>query len=127
MSRRANASHPAESKPRRLAESDDATTPALYQTGTSHHNQILAQRVSVPRGGGARLERDTGTDCTCRSVRLEQGIDAYIAGEILDRAFGGRLRPASSDLQVLLRLLSSLRRSQSDNERRLAAFACTRH
>src|SRR5437016_13071956 len=58
--------------------------------------------MSVPRGTGAGLERYTGTYCTGRSVPLKQGINAYITSEILDRPFGGGLRPASSDLQVLL-------------------------
>src|SRR5437667_1031379 len=58
--------------------------------------------MSVPRGTGAGLERDTGTDCTGRIVPLKQGVNAYIASEILHRPFGGSLRPASSDLQVLL-------------------------
>ena len=58
--------------------------------------------MSVPRGTGAGLERYTGTYCTGRSVPLKQGINAYITSEILDRPFGGSLRPASSDLQVLL-------------------------
>src|SRR2546428_5319838 len=58
--------------------------------------------MSMPRGTGAGLERYTGTYCTGRSVPLKQGINAYITSEILDRPFGGSLRPASSDLQVLL-------------------------
>ena len=80
----------------------DGATPALYQTGTGYHDQSLAQRMSVPRGTRAGLERHTGTYCTGRSVPLKQGINAYITSEILDRPFGGGLRPASSDLQVLL-------------------------
>ena len=80
----------------------DGATPALHQTGTGYHDQSLAQRMSVPRGTGVGLERDTGTYCTGRSVPLKQGINAYIASEILHRPSGGSLRPTSSDLQVLL-------------------------
>ena len=69
----------------------DRASPALYQAATRRHDQGLAQRVGVPCGTGARLERDTGADRARWIVCLEQGVNAHGAGEILRRSFGGRL------------------------------------
>src|SRR5258708_2914655 len=69
----------------------DWTTPALDPAIASRHNQGLAQGVSMPGGPSARLERDTGADHACRIGCLEQGVNTYRAGKVLDRSFTGRL------------------------------------
>src|SRR6266700_1920929 len=69
----------------------DRTTPALDPAAASRHDQGLAQRVAVPCGPSAGLERDTCADRACRLGCLEQGVNAYRAGKILGRSFAGRL------------------------------------
>jgi hypothetical protein len=62
----------------------DRTTPALYPAAAGRHDQGLAQRVAVPCCPSAGLERDTGADRACRIVCLEQGVNVYSAGKILE-------------------------------------------
>src|SRR5712692_155008 len=69
----------------------DRTAPALYPAEALRQDQGLAQRVAVPCGPSAGLERDTGADRACRIRCLEQGVNAYRAGKILGRTFAGRL------------------------------------
>src|SRR5579872_6587604 len=57
--------------------------------------------MGVPGGASARLERDTGADCTCRSGRLEQRINAYCTGKVLSRSFAGRLCATSFNVHFL--------------------------
>src|SRR5271166_1877254 len=79
----------------------DGATPALCEAAASRHDQGLAQWVGVPCCPSAGLERDTGTNYACRSICLEQGVDAHCAGKILDRSFAGRLRATSFDVHFL--------------------------
>ncbi len=67
------------------------TAPAQHQAATIYHDQVLPQRMRVPRGPGAWLERDAGAERARRTGRLKQGIDAHTAGEILRRPFAGGL------------------------------------
>src|SRR5205807_3569521 len=60
----------------------DRASPTLHAPAASHHDQSLTQRVGVPCGARAGLERDTGTDRAGRSAGLEQGINAHGASEI---------------------------------------------
>jgi hypothetical protein len=69
----------------------DRAAPALHQAAAIYHDQVLPQRMRVPCGPGARLERDAGRNRARRTGRLEQGIDAHSAGEILRRPFAGGL------------------------------------
>src|ERR1700722_10837378 len=75
----------------------DWTSPALRSPAAERHDQGLAQRVSVPRGPSAGLERDTGRSRACGSVGLEQGIDADRARKPVSRPFARRLRAAAFD------------------------------
>ena len=52
----------------------------------------------MPCGAGARLECDQSTAELCGSGGLEQEMNADIAGEILDWAFGRWLRTISLNL-----------------------------
>src|SRR5205085_9098502 len=79
----------------------DRAAPALCQAAARRHDQGLAQRVGVPRGPSAGLERDTGAERACRSVCLEQGVNAHRAGKILGRSFAGGLGAASFDVHIL--------------------------
>src|SRR5258708_37058144 len=47
--------------------------------------------VAVPCGPSTGLERDTGTDRTCRIRCLEQGDNADLPGKVLGRTFARRL------------------------------------
>src|SRR6266566_3705926 len=69
----------------------DRPPPALDPAAACRHDQGLAQRVAVPCGASAGLERDTGPDHPCWIGCLEQGVNAYRAGKILGRSFAGRL------------------------------------
>src|SRR5689334_8173077 len=67
------------------------TAVALYPAATRRDDQGLAQRVGVPRGAGARLERDAGPGDARRVGRLEQRVHANRPGEIVRRSLAGRL------------------------------------
>ena len=54
---------------------DRAALP-LDPAATGRDDQGLPQRMGVPRRPGPGLERDAGTGRTCRSVCLEQRVDA---------------------------------------------------
>ena len=55
------------------------------------HAQDLAERVSVPCCASAGLDRGVGTDYACQSVRMEPGINAHHAPEMLGRSLAGWL------------------------------------
>src|ERR1019366_5544189 len=78
----------------------DRAAQALRASAARGHDKRLAQRVRVPGGPSARLERDTRTDDACWIGGFEQRVDAYRAGEILRRTFAGRLRATSFDVHV---------------------------
>ncbi len=56
-----------------------------------YDDQCLTQRMRVPSGAGAGLERDAGADDARRIGSRKQRIDADLAGEIVRRALAGRL------------------------------------
>jgi hypothetical protein len=62
-------------------------TPTLRSPATRSHDQMLTQRVRVPRGSGARLERDNGSNSTRRSGRTELRINPHGPCEIFCRPF----------------------------------------
>ena len=71
--------------------------PSLRPAEPGGDDQGLAERMGVPGGARARLERDAGA--TRAPVRApEQRVDADRAGELVGRALAGRLRAASFDL-----------------------------
>src|SRR5437773_6857064 len=69
----------------------DRASPSLYAAAAGRHDQRLAQRVGVPCCPSAGLERNTGAERACRSVCLEQGINAHRAGKIIGRSLAGGL------------------------------------
>ena len=69
----------------------DRPAPALRAAAAGGHDQGLAERVRVPGGPGAGLERDSGTGYACRIGGLENRVDADSAGEPLGRSFAGGL------------------------------------
>jgi hypothetical protein len=69
----------------------DWAPPALHETAAGRHDQYLTERVGVPCGPGAGLERDTCAERACRIICLEQGVNAHRAGKILSRSFSGGL------------------------------------
>src|SRR5262245_60625531 len=78
----------------------DRAAPALRAPAPSGDDQRLTERMGVPRGPGARLERDAGADRTRRIGRLKQRIDTDRAGEVLVRPLTGWLRTAPFDLHA---------------------------
>src|SRR5437660_1048603 len=92
-----------------FARSDEVRRELLctMQGNKGCHEQDLAQRVGVPCGACARLERDESTRGPCRSVRLKQWIDAHGAGEILGQSRPRGLRTPPHDLYRSL-ILGSL-------------------
>src|SRR5258708_31208049 len=63
-------------------------------------NQRLTQRVSVPGGSSARLERDTGARHARRCRSLEQTINAHRADKPIGRPFFGWLRADSLNFHI---------------------------
>ena len=53
--------------------------------------RIPTERVGVPGGAGARLERDTGAADACGLRGLEERVHAHGAGKIFGRPTAGRL------------------------------------
>ena len=76
------------------------TAPPLHPAETGGHNQRLTERVRVPCGTGAWLERDARSVRPRRRNRVEQWIDADCSGEPIRRALHRRLGPASLDFHV---------------------------
>src|SRR5438270_168131 len=74
---------------------------ALYPPTTGRDDQRLPERMGMPCGTCAGLERDARATRACRFGRLEQGINAHRAGKILVRPFVGRLCAISFDLHFL--------------------------
>src|SRR5262249_25537758 len=79
----------------------DWTIPTLCPTAASRHNQGLSERMAVPGGPSAGLERDTGATHPSLIGCIEQGVNAYRAGKVLGRSFAGRLRATSFDVHLL--------------------------
>src|SRR5437879_11670838 len=75
--------------------------PQLYQAAAGCHDRGLAQRVGMPSCPSARLKRNTGPNCMCRVLWLEQWVNPYGASKILSRSFTGRLGANSLDLHLL--------------------------
>src|SRR5690348_2359980 len=63
---------------------------ALRPTKTRRDDQRLAAGMGVPRRARTRFKRDERAAELRRSRRLEQRIDADVAGEVLDWPFEGR-------------------------------------
>src|SRR6185437_390441 len=64
----------------------DRTTFALRKTAARGYKERLSQRVRVPRRAGTRLEGDAGAHGACRIGRLKERVNAYGAGEPVDRS-----------------------------------------
>ena len=77
-------------------------TPVLCQASARRDNQLLTQRMSMPRGSRPRLECHTGCNRTCRCVCLKQWVNAYRSGKPVSRAFAGRLCAVSCDVHNLM-------------------------
>ncbi|MCY1540144.1 hypothetical protein D9M68_757650 [compost metagenome] len=88
--------------PHRIARLDalKRTTPLLHQPGAGRDDQRLAQRVTVPSGARTRLEVHAGTTDPSRSGRLERGIDAHLAGEVLGGSANRGLATAAGYLEL---------------------------
>src|SRR5579859_2656837 len=65
----------------------DRPTPALDPATASRHHQGLTQRMGMPCGASARLERDTGANHAGRIGGREERVNAYHASKILGRSF----------------------------------------
>src|SRR5438876_2878888 len=89
-------------KPDHIAGSNllDRTAPSPRASAARGHDERLAQRVRVPRGPSARLERHARADHARRIDSFQQRIDAYGAGEVFGGAFPRRLRSTSLDVHV---------------------------
>ena len=70
----------------------DRSAPPLDASAAGRYDQPLSERVRVPRGARARLERDEPGADARRLLRREERIDAHRAGEVLVGTFCGRLR-----------------------------------
>src|SRR5207244_10513066 len=73
----------------------DRTTPALHEPAAGRDDQGLTQRMGVPRGPGAWLERDAGAARARRIGRFEYRVDAHAAGAVLA---GSLSRPLGTTL-----------------------------
>jgi hypothetical protein len=69
----------------------DRTALTLDPAAARRDDQRLTQRMRMPRGAGAWFERDAGTGNPSRVRRGEQAINAHSTGEVVIRAFAGRL------------------------------------
>src|SRR5262245_33096774 len=69
----------------------DRTSPTLHQTAASRDDQGLAQRMGVPIGPCAGLERHTGREHAGRIGSLVQWVNADRASKILGWPFARRL------------------------------------
>lgn len=80
-------------KPNNVAGADffHGSVFALRPAATGCDNESLAQRMRMPCGSRAGLERDACAGDAGRRGRLEQWIDAHCAGEPVCRALVGWL------------------------------------
>src|SRR5437016_13300480 len=69
----------------------DRATPGLHEPAAGRDDQGLTQRMGVPCGPGAWLERDAGAGRARRIGRLESRVDAHAAGEVLAGSLSRRL------------------------------------
>ena len=88
-------------KPNHIARPNlfDWTSPVLRPTAAGRDDERLTERMGVPRSPCAGLEGYTRALNERRIGRLKKRIDSHRASEPLGRAFRGRLRPNSFDLQ----------------------------
>src|SRR5215471_13118566 len=70
---------------------------ALRPANTRRDDERLTQGMRVPGSACAGLEGDSSAPHARGGGRLDYGIDAHGAGEILLRAFGRRLRAVAFD------------------------------
>src|SRR5204863_7117342 len=78
----------------------DRTSQTLCPTATSCDDQGLTQWMRVPRRSSAGLKCDAGTSYACRSVCLEQWINAHRARKPIGWTFAGGLRANSFDFHI---------------------------
>src|SRR5690349_5280275 len=90
-------------EPHHIARPDrlDRSALALYPAAAEGDDQRLAERMGVPRRARTGLEGDDRAADTGRLASLERRVDAYRAGEIVCRSFGGRLRAIRCNLHCL--------------------------
>jgi hypothetical protein len=74
---------------------------ALHPPAAGCHNQGLSERMNMPSGASAGLERDANAEDASRFDRLKQGVNTYSSCKILFWAFAGRLRAAFFDFHFL--------------------------
>src|SRR3954463_12053379 len=93
----------------------DRSAPALRASGTGSDDQRLPERMGMPRGARAGLERHGGADNASGSRSLKQRIYPDGAGEPFGRTLSGRLRTYSLDLHETPQLLrdQTFRRGRS--------------
>src|SRR3954469_18681064 len=98
-------------KPDDVTRSDllDRSTPALGASGTGGDDQRLPERMRVPRGARAGLERHGRAGGASRSRSLKQRIDTDSAGEPFTRTLSGRLRTNAFDFHETPQHLSDRR------------------
>src|SRR5208337_2412517 len=82
----------------------DGTAPALRPSEAECDDQDLAERMRMPGGAGAGLERHGVAGPPRGRARREQGVDPHRAGAPRRRSLARRLRTASFDLHSSLRL-----------------------
>ena len=75
----------------------DGAALALHPAAAGGDDQRLPQRMRVPGGAGAGLERDARAADPRRVGRVEQRIDTHGAGEPVRRSFARRLRACALD------------------------------
>src|SRR5262249_42335030 len=83
----------------------DRAALALYPPKPGGDDQCLAERVRVPGGSGARLERDLARADPSWIRSLEQRVDADGPGEPVLGAFLRRAGTVSLDVDIHLNLL----------------------
>ena len=80
----------------------NGSAPALHPPAAGGDNEILTQRVGVLECSRAGFEGDADAQCAGRSIYLEEGIDAHVAGKPIGRSFSGGLRTRSHDVHAQL-------------------------
>lgn len=96
--RRASAPHPAESRRCRRDGSPDGPAFGLNAADTGDDVEGLPERMMMPVGACARLERDTRAVQPCRRGRHDHRVLPDGAGEIFLGRAAGQPRACNSDL-----------------------------